>query len=63
MNLLWLGVAMVVLLHTVWTVAHALTNKGRRVAGVVTPDRTLPFVWLAVCLLAIWQGAYILAIL
>ena len=61
--MLWLGVAMAVLLHTVWTLAHALANRGRRIDGVVMPDRTLPFVWLAVCLLAIWQGAYILATL
>ena len=58
MTILWLMVVAVVILHTAWTVAHALTNKGERTVGLLTPHATSPYIWGAVIALAIGQGVY-----
>lgn len=60
MTILWLTVVAVVILHTAWTVAHAVANKGERTAGLLTPHATSPYIWGAVIALAIGQGAYLL---
>ena len=60
MSTTWLVIAMLVLLHTVWTLAHALTNNGRLTKARITPDTTLPYVWGAVVLIALGQILFVL---
>ena len=60
MNITWLVIAMLVLLHTVWTLANALANNGQIVKGTFTPHKTLPYVWGGVSLVALVQIAYVL---
>ena len=60
MSTTWLVIAMLVLLHTVWTIAHAITNNGRMTSGTVTPHRTLPYVWGAVAAVAFGQILFVL---
>ncbi len=58
MTPLWMTIAAILLLHTAWSIAHAIVNKGRFTEGYLTPNRTLPFLWGAVSILAIVQIAY-----
>lgn len=60
MTILWLTVIAVVTLHTAWTVAHAVANKGERTAGALTPHALSPYVWGAVIAIALGQGVYLL---
>ncbi|WP_372747820.1 hypothetical protein [Litorivivens sp.] len=60
MSMLWLGVALLVTLHTAWTLAHAIVHKGARSDGLITPHSTAVFVWGGVVLLVLVQGGYLL---
>lgn len=60
MNTTWFVIAMLLLLHTAWTIANAITNKGQLTEGAVTPHATSPYLWGAVSLLAIGQMLFIL---
>lgn len=60
MTILWLTIAAGVTLHTAWTVAHAVANKGERTSGVLTPHATSPYIWGAVIAIALAQGVYLL---
>lgn len=60
MSTTWFVIAMLVLLHTVWTIAHAIANKGQLTKGAATPHKTLPYVWGAVSVVAIGQILFIL---
>jgi hypothetical protein len=60
MTITWLVIAMLVILHTVWTFANALTNYSQIVKGTFTPHKTLPYVWGGVLVIALVQIAYIL---
>lgn len=60
MSTTWIVIAMLLLLHTAWTIAHAITNKGQTTQGLFTPDKTLPYVWGGVSLVALAQVVFIL---
>ncbi|MBN48248.1 MAG: hypothetical protein CMN85_01820 [Spongiibacteraceae bacterium] len=60
MSTIWLVIAMLVLLHTVWTIAHALTNNGQLTEGKITPHTSLPYVWGGVSIIALGQILFVL---
>lgn len=62
MSMTWLAIAMLLLLHTVWTLANALTNNGRIVEGTFTPHKTLPYVWGGTSIIALLQIVYTLIV-
>lgn len=60
MSMMWFVIAILVLLHTVWTLAHALTNNGQLTDGVFTPHAILPYLWGAVSVIAVGQMLFVL---
>ncbi len=60
MSITWFVIAMIVLLHTAWTLANAITNKDGLVKGPITPHNSLPYVWGAVVGIAAGQMLFLL---